>query len=126
MIVTSDDRHHVVAPSPAAMTALVALAQADNHGAPQRLHPSLSQLATRRSVYAGNVPGASEEAHRVKIMNANCAVLRGFRRALFRTRTGDPLLTMRCDRQPVATGGNGFGVIPPFSRLRDLPLLASG
>jgi hypothetical protein len=29
MIVTSDDRHHVVAPSPAAMTALVALAQAD-------------------------------------------------------------------------------------------------
>jgi hypothetical protein len=29
MIVTSDDRHHVVAPSPAAMTALVALARAD-------------------------------------------------------------------------------------------------
>ena len=29
MIVTSDDRQHVVAPSPAAMTALVALAQAD-------------------------------------------------------------------------------------------------
>ena len=29
MIVTSDDCHHVVAPSPAAMTALVALAQAD-------------------------------------------------------------------------------------------------
>jgi hypothetical protein len=29
MIVTSDDRHHVVAPSPSAMTALVALAQAD-------------------------------------------------------------------------------------------------
>lgn len=29
LIVTSDDRHHVVAPSPAAMTALVALAQAD-------------------------------------------------------------------------------------------------
>jgi hypothetical protein len=29
MIVTSDDRRHVVAPSPAAMTALVALAQAD-------------------------------------------------------------------------------------------------
>ena len=27
MIVTSDDRHHVVAPSPPAMTALVALAQ---------------------------------------------------------------------------------------------------
>jgi hypothetical protein len=27
MIVTSDDRQHVVAPSPAAMTALVALAQ---------------------------------------------------------------------------------------------------
>ena len=29
MIVTSDDRKHVVAPSPAAMTALVALAEAD-------------------------------------------------------------------------------------------------
>src|SRR5205823_10214595 len=29
MIVTSDDRHYVVAPSPAAMTGLVALAQAD-------------------------------------------------------------------------------------------------
>jgi len=29
MIVTSDDRQHVAAPSPAAMTALVALAQAD-------------------------------------------------------------------------------------------------
>jgi hypothetical protein len=29
MIVTSDDRQHVVAPSPAAMTALVAIAQAD-------------------------------------------------------------------------------------------------
>jgi hypothetical protein len=28
LIVTSDDRHHVVAPSTAAMTALVALAQA--------------------------------------------------------------------------------------------------
>jgi hypothetical protein len=42
-----------------------------NHGAPQRLHPSLAKLATRRSLYAGNVPGASEEARRVKIMNAN-------------------------------------------------------
>lgn len=29
LIVTSDDRRHVVAPSPAAMTALVALAEAD-------------------------------------------------------------------------------------------------
>lgn len=29
MFVTSDDRKHTVAPSPAAMTALVALAQAD-------------------------------------------------------------------------------------------------
>ena len=29
MIVTSDARHHVVAPSPAAITALVALAEAD-------------------------------------------------------------------------------------------------
>jgi hypothetical protein len=30
--------------------------------------------------------------------------------ALFRTRTGDPLLTMRSFRQPVATDGNGFGL----------------
>jgi hypothetical protein len=30
MIVTSDDRQHVVAPSPAAITALVALAEADS------------------------------------------------------------------------------------------------
>src|SRR5438105_10852685 len=30
--------------------------------------------------------------------------------ALFRTRTGDPLLTMERLRQPVATGRNGFGL----------------
>jgi hypothetical protein len=30
--------------------------------------------------------------------------------ALFRTRTGDPLLTMEGLRQPVAAGGNGFGL----------------
>src|SRR5207248_4949287 len=47
------------------------LATGCNHGAPERLHPALSRLATRRSLYAGNVPGASEEARRVKIMNAN-------------------------------------------------------
>jgi hypothetical protein len=33
---------------------------------------------------------------------------------------------MRCERQLVATGGNGFGLIPPFSRLRDLPPIANG
>jgi hypothetical protein len=31
----------------------------------------LSKLAPSRNLYAGNVPGASEEARRVKIMNAN-------------------------------------------------------
>jgi hypothetical protein len=31
----------------------------------------LSKLATHRNLYAGNVPGASKEARRVKIMNAN-------------------------------------------------------
>jgi hypothetical protein len=36
-----------------------------------RLHSPLSKAATRRSLYAWNVPGASEEARRVKIMNAN-------------------------------------------------------
>ena len=50
---------------------LPSLATGCNPGAPYRLHPSLSKLATRRSLYAGNVPGASEEARRVKIMNAN-------------------------------------------------------
>ena len=33
---------------------------------------------------------------------------------------------MRSNRQPVATHGNGFGVIPPLSRLRDLPPLVTG
>jgi hypothetical protein len=37
-----------------------------------------------------------------------------------------PLLTMRSTRQLVATDGSGFGVIAPFSRLRDLPPLATG
>jgi hypothetical protein len=35
-------------------------------------------------------------------------------------------LTMRSKRQPVATDGNGFGVIPPLSRLCVLPPLATG
>ena len=30
----------------------------------------MSKLATRRNLYAGSVPGASDEARRVKIMNA--------------------------------------------------------
>jgi hypothetical protein len=33
---------------------------------------------------------------------------------------------MRSDRQPVASDRNGFGVIPPFARLRNLPPLATG
>src|SRR5436190_5679877 len=37
-------------------------------------------------------------------------LLRGISRALFRTRTGDPLLTMRSKRQRVATSGNGSGL----------------
>jgi hypothetical protein len=35
------------------------------------LHRRLSALATRRILYAGIVPGASEKARRVKVMNAN-------------------------------------------------------
>ena len=35
-------------------------------------------------------------------------------------------LTMRSDRQPVATGGNGFGLSEPFSGLSHLPLVATG
>jgi hypothetical protein len=34
-------------------------------------HRLLSAVATRGNFYAGIVPGASEEARRVKIMNAN-------------------------------------------------------
>src|SRR5919197_5401730 len=54
------------------------------------------------------------------------ARLRVFSRALFRTRTGDPLLTMRSNRQPVATDGDGFGLFLPFPRRFDLPLIATG
>jgi hypothetical protein len=35
-------------------------------------------------------------------------------------------LTMRPDRQLVATGGNGFGLFEPFSTLSDLPPIAAG
>ena len=41
-------------------------------------------------------------------------------------RTVDPLLTMRCARQPVAADGNGFGLALPFPRPFDLPLIATG
>ena len=44
--------------------------------------------------------------------------MRGFRKALFRTRTGDPLLTMRSKRQLVAACGKGFALFKLFLRLR--------
>ena len=53
------------------------------------------------------------------------ASVRRFCRALFRTRTGDPLLTMERLRQPLAAGGNGFGLFSPFSRARDLRVIAT-
>jgi hypothetical protein len=37
-----------------------------------------------------------------------------------------PLLTMRSDRQPVATGRNGFGLLEPISGLVHLPPVATG
>jgi len=37
-----------------------------------------------------------------------------------------PLLTIKVPRQPVATGGNGFGLIPPFPGSSDLPPVATG
>jgi hypothetical protein len=40
--------------------------------------------------------------------------------ALFRTRTGDPLLTIKVQGQRVATHGNGFGL---FVRFLSLPVL---
>jgi len=36
------------------------------------------------------------------------------------------LFTMRSDRQPVATGGNGFGLISRIGRQRDLRPVATG
>jgi hypothetical protein len=57
MIVTSDDRHHVVAPSPAAMTALVALAQSNT--------VLVWDPADRRLIVAnlrGTMPWTEEEA----------------------------------------------------------------
>jgi hypothetical protein len=35
-------------------------------------------------------------------------------------------LTMRPDRQPVATHGNGFGLFEPFSGQSHLPPVATG
>ena len=37
-----------------------------------------------------------------------------------------PLLTMERLRQPVAAGGNGFGLFSRFQRAVDLPLIAAG
>ena len=50
----------------------------------------------------------------------------GFSRALFRTRTRDPLLTMELLRQTMANGGNAFGSDRRFSPLTDLRLIATG
>jgi hypothetical protein len=33
---------------------------------------------------------------------------------------------MRCERQPVATNGNGFGLYSPLLRPGDLPVIAAG
>jgi hypothetical protein len=52
-------------------------------------------------------------------------VLEELPEALFRTRTGDPLLTMERRTQPVAIYGNGFGLFFPLPRLIDLPMIAT-
>ncbi len=39
---------------------------------------------------------------------------------------GDPLTVLRSERQPVATGGNGFGLLEPISALEHLPPVATG
>ena len=57
---------------------------------------------------------------------AATAALQGFQQALWRTRTADPLLTMRCARQPIAIHGNGFRLFWPPAGSRDLPLIATG
>jgi hypothetical protein len=54
------------------------------------------------------------------------AIWRGFCKGLFRTRTGDPLLTMRSDPQLDATDGNGFGLVSPLLRESDLRPIATG
>jgi hypothetical protein len=38
----------------------------------------------------------------------------------------DPLFTMRSDRQPLATHGNGFGLFPQLPRRTNLPPIATG
>jgi hypothetical protein len=47
------------------------------------------------------------------------AAVRRFCRALFRTRTGDPLLTMELLKQPVAAGGNGSGLDQAIFRVSE-------
>ena len=54
------------------------------------------------------------------------SLLQDISEAPFRTRTGDPLLTMELHRQPVATGCNGFGLFSPLPPSVDLPLVATG
>src|SRR5438876_3032300 len=58
---------------------------------------------------------------------AEKAAVQDFLEALFRTRTGDPLLTMRSKRQPVAVGGNGLALLQAifgFWRPEPLPPVA--
>jgi hypothetical protein len=76
------------------------------------------QLVSTQSPHAGRNMSRTHAAGRLGML--------GFCGALFRTRTGDPLLTMRSFRQLIATHGNGFGLSRPLRRSVDLRLIATG
>src|SRR5438552_1027848 len=86
-------------------------------GAPQPMTVALCQLALAASDAAVT---AAEPASR---RGQKSADVRRFYRALFRTRTGDPLERLR---QPVAAGGNGFRLFLRFRGRADLLLIATG
>src|SRR5438552_3040167 len=87
----------------------------------------------RRQISLTKNLGAPERAprpivveHMQTIARPKSEAVQDFLEALFRTRTGDPLLTMELLRQPVAAGGNGFRLFLRPLRPRDLQPLATG
>src|ERR687892_2843210 len=60
------------------------------------------------------------------LQTTSMAHLQVFLKALCRTRTDDPLLTMERPRQPVATHDNGVRLFEPFLRPSHLPPVATG
>jgi hypothetical protein len=78
----------------------------------------------RRRLDIGAVRAAS--CRPCKFSRKEKPAVQGFYKALFRTRTGDPLLTMERLAQLVAAGGNRFGLFLRVWDPVDLPLIATG